>query len=229
MGSHERERTLENIIRLRGAEQRSADPEVAAVREDLEAQLSGTVPRSLAARQLGVSHTALNNWIASGDVPVVITKQGRKEVPIPALLELRQQVAAQRRSGRRKLHTLEPVMVEERRQADRLRPRVEATELSPSDPHRIAELRSLAYHRALAPRLRRSMVDQALRKLRRWKEEERIDPRYAEAWEEVLALPLDEIRRAIAADDEGGRDLRQNSPFAGLLSERERRKILAAV
>lgn len=229
MGNRERERTLENVIRLHEAEQRTSDAGVAAVREDLEAQLEGTVPRSLAARRLSVSHTALNNWIASGDVPVVITKQGRREVPIPALLELRQRVAEQRRSGRRRLHTLEPVMIEGRRQADRLRPQVEATELSPLDPHRIAELRSLAYHRALAPRLRRSMVEQGLRKLRRWKEEERIDPRYAEAWEEVLALPLDEIRRAIAADDERGCNLRQNSPFAGLLSEQERRRILAAI
>lgn len=230
MGIHERERTLENIVQLRKAEQRAGDPEIAAVREDLESQLGGTVPRSFAARQLGVSHTALNKWVASGDVPVVITRQGRKEVPIPALLELQERVAEQRRSGRRKLHTLEPVMIEERRQADRLRPQIEPSSSEDRrDPHRVAELRSLAYHRALAPRLRRPMVDQARRKLRRWKDEERIDPRQALAWEEVLTLPMGDLRKAIVADDERGRDLRQSSPLAGLLSERERRKVLAAV
>ena len=42
-------------------------------------------------------------------------------------------------------------------------------------------------------------------------------------------MPMGEIRKAIAADDERGRDLRQNSPLAGLLSEPERRKILEKV
>ncbi|MGN6256818.1 MAG: hypothetical protein ACTHN3_03580 [Solirubrobacterales bacterium] len=230
MGLRERQQTLENIVRLRTAEQRVADPEIAAVREDLESQLGGTVPRSSAARQLGVSHTALNKWVASGDVPVVITKQGRKEIPIPTLLELRERVAEQRRSGKRQLHALEPVMLEGRRRADRLRPDVERSGADDRrDPHQTAELRGLAYHRALAPRLRRPLVDQARRKLRRWKDEGRIDPRYARAWEEALALPLEEIRAAITADDQHGRDLRQSSPFAGLLSEQERRKILASV
>ncbi|HEX6456608.1 MAG TPA: hypothetical protein VF009_08840 [Solirubrobacterales bacterium] len=227
MDSHERERTIENIARLYEAEQRTSNANVTAVREDLEAQLGGTVARSLAARRLGVSHTTVNNWVASGDVPVVITKQGRKEIPIPALLELQGRVAEQRRSGGRRLHTLEPVMIEARRRAERLQPQIEPG--GAAGPHRAAELRSLAYHRALAPRLRRPMVDQARRKLRRWEVEERIDPRYARAWQEVLAMPMEGVRETIAADDERGRDLRQNSPFAGLLSEQERRKILAAV
>lgn len=230
MGAREREKTLENIVRLNRAEGRSPDPDIATVREDLESQLEGTVSRSSAARLLGVSHTALNHWIEAGDIAVVITKRGRKEVPIPVLLELQERVTEQRLSGRRRLHTLEPVILDERRRADRLRPQAESS--SPrrdSDPHRIAEARSLAYHRALAPRLRRPMVDKARRKLLRWTEEERIDPRYAQAWDQVLALPMDDLRKAITADDERGRDLRQNSPLAGLLSEQERRMILATV
>jgi len=188
------------------------------------------VSRSLSAKLLGVSHTALNNWIDAGDVPVVISKRGRKEVPIAALLELQERVAEERRSGRRKLHMLEPIMVEARQRAERMRPRAAAAG-SEHDPdlHRKAELRALAYHRALARRLRRPMVEEAQRKLRRWEEEGRIDPRYARAWERVFALPMSEIRKAITADDQRGRDLRQNSPFAGLLSEPERRKILEKV
>jgi hypothetical protein len=200
------------------------------VREDLEAQLGGAVPRAQSAKLLGVSHTALNNWIASGDVPVVITERGRREIPIPALLDLRDRVVEQRRTGRRKLHLLEPVMVEARGRAERMRPIVPApTSLPDSDPHRRAELRSLAYHRVLAPRLRRPTIDEALRKVRRWRDEGRIDARYAGLWEEILVMPVPAIRKAIAADDERGRDLRQNSPFAGLLSEAERRKILETV
>jgi hypothetical protein len=159
---------------------------------------------------------------------VVITKQGRREILIPALLELRERVVEQRRSGRRKLHMLEPVMIEERRRAERLHPQIESPgSARRAEPHRIAEMRGLAYHRALAPRLRRLMIDRAQQKLRRWERKGRIDPRYARAWEEVFALPIPELRKAIAADDKRGRDLRQNSPLGGLLSEVERRKILS--
>lgn len=229
MGKKERERTLGNIARLLRVERATPSPELAAVREDLESQLGGTVSRSLSAKVLGVSHTALNNWIEAGGIPAVITKQGRKEVPIPVLLELQEQVAQERKSGRRKLHLLEPIVADAQRRAARM-PQPAAPESGRrSDAHRSAELRSLAYHRALAPRLRRPMVDEAQRKLRRWRGEGRIDPRYVQGWEEIFALPMGEIRRAITADDERGRDLRQNSPLAGLLSEPERRKILEEV
>jgi hypothetical protein len=73
------------------------------------------------------------------------------------------------------------------------------------------------------------MGARARRKLRRWREEGRIDPRYAQAWEDVLAMPMAQIREVITADDERGRDLRQSSPLAGLLSEPERRRILEEV
>jgi hypothetical protein len=227
MRSRERKKALENIARLRRAEKSAPSTDVASVREDLEAQLGGAVSRSLSADLLGVSHTALNNWIVTGDVPVVISERGRKEIPIPTLLELRERVEVERKSGRRKRHFLEPVMAEARQRADRMRPRVDGSKnRDQTDPHRAAELRSLAYHRVLAPRLRRPMIDEAQRKLHRWREEGRIDPRYAEAWAEVFAMPMAEIRKAITADDEWGRGLRQNSPLAGLLTEPERRKIL---
>ena len=230
MSLGERKRVLENIARLRRAEKSAPSADISAVREDLESQLGGAVSRSLSASLLGVSHTALNNWIASGDVPVVISERGRREVPIPTLLELQEQVAEVRRSGSRKLHTLEPIMVEARRRAEQMRPRAaDSGSTRRSDPHRAPELRSLAYHRAVAPRLRRPMIDDAQRKLRRWAAEGKVDRRYAEAWEEVFAKPMAEIRRAITADDERGRDLRQSSPLAGLLSEPERRKILETV
>jgi hypothetical protein len=230
MGIRERERVLENIARLRRAEKKAPSVDIAMVREDLESQLGGTVSRSLSANLLGVSHTALNNWIAAGDVPVVISERGRKEIPIPTLLELQQRVAEERKSGRRKLHMLEPIMTKARSRAERMRPRAAVSgSRRPSDPHRTPELRSLAYHRAIAPRLRRPMIDEAQRKLRRWTEDGRVDPRYTQLWEDVFAMPMAEIRKAISADDERGRDLRQNSPLAGLLSEPERRKILETV
>lgn len=230
MASKDRKRLFDNIVKLRRAEKRAADLDISSVREDLEIELGGSVSRSFAANLLGVSHTALNNWIAAGDVPVVISERGRKEVPLPTLLDLYERVGEERSSGRRRLHVLGPVMTEARRRAERMQPKVDVDELGERpDPHRRQELRSLAYHRALAPRLSRPMVDEAQRKLVRWTREGRIDPRYAEAWGEVFATPMAEIRKVIGADDARGRDLRQNSPFAGLLSEPERRRILEMV
>jgi len=230
MGLKDRGKIFESIARLRRAERQTGNADVAAVREELEAQLGGTVSRNLAANLLGVSHTALNNWIAAGDVSVVITERGRKEVPLPTLLDLYERVGEERGSGRRRLHVLEPVMTERRRRAERMRLEVGLGELGERpDPHRRQELRSLAYHRALAPQLSRPVVDEAQRRLGRWRRDGRIDPRYAEAWESVFAMPMSEVRKAISVDDARGRDLRQNSPLAGLLSEPERRKILEMV
>lgn len=230
MGLKQRKRIFGNIVRLRRAERQMRSRDVAMVREDLEAELGGVVSRSLAASLLGVSHTALNNWIATGDVPVVISERGRKEVPLPALLDLHEQVAQRRGSGKQQTHALEPILTEARRRAERMRPELVISDVrNRSDPHRAPELRGLAYHRVLAPRLRRSMVDEAERRLVRWQRDGKIDSRHAKAWREVFAMPMSQIRKVISADDELGRDLRQNSPLAGLLSEPERRKILEVV
>jgi hypothetical protein len=69
------------------------------------------------------------------------------------------------------------------------------------------------------------MVDDALRQLWKWREQGRIDERYAAQWEHVLRQPVAAVRRAMTEDTQHGRDLRQNSPFAGMLSEAERRRI----
>jgi hypothetical protein len=229
MGPAERTRIFKNIARLRRVERSSPNPEIAAVRHDLEDSLGGTVSRNLASNLLGVSHTALNNWIKSGDVPVVISERGRKEVPVEALLDLHEQVSEERRRGARRRHVLEPPLLESRKRAERMRPGRGLEINEDTDPHRRSELRGLAYHRALAPRLRRPMIDEAARKIDRWQEAGRIDPRYAEKWRQVLAKPVPEIRRVISVDDARGCDLRQNSPFAGMLSEPERRRILEEV
>lgn len=232
MTVEERRKTLDRIARLREAEDRSGDAGVAEVREELEADLGGTVSRNLAADFVGVSHTALNRWIVSGDVPVVPTVTGRPEVPIPAVCDLRHQVARERESGSRRLHTMEPAMTEARHRAEQLRldPSLRA-ELAagPVDRHRLSDLRSLAYHQTLAPRLSRTMVTRARVKVDRWEHERRLDPRHAAEWRMLLSLPLKEVRAAISTDDDRGHDLRQSSPLAGLISEPERRKIFETV
>jgi hypothetical protein len=232
MTVEQRRKTLDRVARLRDAEDRGGDAGVGEVREELEADLGGTVSRNLAADFVGVSHTALNRWIDSGDVAVVPTASGRREIPIPIVCELHRRILREQESGQRRLHTLEPVMAESRRRAEQL-------ELDPSlraelqtgtvDRHRLADLRSLAYHQAVAPRLSRTTVGRARIKIDRWEHEGRIDPRHAADWRTLLNLPLKEVRAAISTDDECGHNLRQNSPLAGLISEPERRRILELV
>jgi hypothetical protein len=221
-----------HIVRLRRAAREAPNNrDIAAVRSALEQELGETVSRRLAASLLGVSHTALGRWIAAGDLPTVYNADGRVEVPVAALLDLYDAVEHEREHGQRTRHLLEPTMTEGRRRAERLQPGALLADAAPDDldGHRRAELRSLAYHRALARRLRRPRVDDARQVLWKWREQRRIDPRYADQWETVLRRPVAEIKALISADTPEGRDLRQNSPFAGMLTEAERRRILQDV
>jgi hypothetical protein len=195
----------------------------------LEDELGATVSRRLAAALLGVSHTALGRWITAGDLPVVHTANGRVEIPLAALLDLYDAVQRERESGRRSRHLLEPSMSEGRSRAQEISRSELIADEEDADGHRRAELRSLAYHRVLAKRLRRPMVDEALHLLWKWRDQGKIDHRYAAQWEDVLRRPVTEIRRTIGEDSQTGRDLRQNSPFAGMLGEAERRKIMQEV
>ena len=126
---------------------------------------------------------------------------------------------------------MEPGIVESRARAEALDPTmlVSAAEDASTDPHSRAERRNRAYHAALARRLRKETVRKALHQLWRWSEEGNIDPRYAEEWEGVLRRPLAEVKMVLTEDSQWARDLRQNSPFAGALSEPERRKILEEI
>ena len=225
-----KQRLFEDIVRLRRAEQQAPRiRDIVSVRARLERELGGSVSRSLAARLLGVSHTALQRWIDGGDVPVVITPSGKTEVPVAALVDLYEAIASEREAGRRRLHVIEPAMAEARARAEALKPGRLVAAGDSSDAHDRAERRNRAYHAALAQRLRRQTVDRALHQLWRWNEEGNIDPRYAAEWESVLRRPLPEIKRVLTDDSQHARDLRQSSPFAGTLSEAERRKILEEI
>lgn len=98
--------------------------------------------------------------------------------------------------------------------------------LADVDPHRLAELRSLALHRAVAERVRRdpAVVERARRTVARWLSEER-SPYYARAWAEILSSPVARICEVLVADDEWSRALRQATPFAGVIEPKERWRI----
>ncbi len=92
------------------------------------------------------------------------------------------------------------------------------------DAHRVAELRSIAYHSLIAQRLRagEATVEQALERCRSWAQSGRVHPRYVACWIDALTGPLDELCQLLVRDDDDARALRQCTPFAGYLEPRER-------
>jgi excisionase family DNA binding protein len=219
-----------SIVRLKRAE-RAADPspraEIRSAREFLEQLVGPTVRPADAARLLGISQPSLTRWIDKGEIASVTTPTGRREIPLSELVELLEEVDERRADGARR-PLAEVVKERHRRTAEA----VDINRLLPPRrrrSRRAAELHSLAYHRLVAERLDEGILDDARRRLRRWENEQRIDPRWASEWERILDMPPSRIARTIAADTPRARALRQSSPFAGVLTAQERRALVRAV
>lgn len=227
MNATERKKWLfEQIVRLRRAERAHPDDrDIVAVRVELEQELGGALSPSLAASLLGVSHTALLRWVRSGDVPVATAATGRMAIPVRSVAVLYESVVRGRENGSSSRHALAPTLGVGRTRARELQPQRLVPATGSGDRHERALRRSLAYHRALAPRLDRAMIDEARHTLWALRLKGTIDERWADEWEALLDRPVAELRRAIASDTSHAADLRQNSPFAGQLSEAERRRI----
>jgi excisionase family DNA binding protein len=93
------------------------------------------------------------------------------------------------------------------------------------------QIRSLWLHQSVA---RRIVVDPE-RTVRRARTNLRhlkathprgVAARWLGEWERLLDGPIDELLEALTSRSERGCELRQNSPFAGVLTERERRRVL---
>lgn len=99
------------------------------------------------------------------------------------------------------------------------------------DPHRRAEHRSLAYHRAIAARLpaEPALLENARLRVMDWRRTGEVHARYADVWAAVLVLPLELARAALVAETEAMTAARQSSPFAGALSPRERWRLFRSV
>ena len=96
------------------------------------------------------------------------------------------------------------------------------------DPRERAILRSLALHGAVRKALTRdsSRLERARARIASWLETGSVHPEYARAWRDLLAKPLTEICEALIERSDRMNDLRQASPFAGVLGARERWSIL---
>ncbi|MBY0504839.1 MAG: hypothetical protein K2X03_13075 [Bryobacteraceae bacterium] len=96
--------------------------------------------------------------------------------------------------------------------------------------HARIDARSLAMHRAIAAKL---IADPALLaiaydNIERWSATASHAQPYLDAWGELLDRPIAELAALIQEDSEHMRSMRQNSPFAGVLSPRERWEIYDA-
>lgn len=224
------EDTIRELARLRQVQRDLPEGAQAALGPTLELLRSSIPPavkKSVAARVFGVSQNALARWLSSGEIATVRTPSGRTEISVSELLDLLDQLEELGDLSR-------PLAAAVSRRRDRSA-RAMTVDLLPWSPagepddHRRAELRALAYHRAVGNRLTPTMVDAARRRLERWGAANKIHPVWADKWTRLLTEPLDRIREVIGEDSPHAADLRQSSPFAGSLSEHERRQILHAV
>lgn len=96
--------------------------------------------------------------------------------------------------------------------------------------HRVNELRSIELHRRVAELLTDDVVSAAHRRASTWVSDGGPVPRdAAEAWLELLAGPRQRLVDALIEDSERMRDLRQNTPFAGVVPNAERWEIVRAI
>lgn len=97
--------------------------------------------------------------------------------------------------------------------------------------HRLLEARSLAMHAVIAARIEREpkLLDIARNNLRRWRARWKGGaPAWHREWCEILNRPWPEIAAILTEPSEEGARLRQSSPFVGVLSPTERRRIYGA-
>ena len=98
----------------------------------------------------------------------------------------------------------------------------------PTHPHEVANVISLTLHRKVAEVVRNQpgRVAEALAAVDRGEARGTMHPSYAARWRAVLRGPREGLLALLGSDDEASRELRQNSPFAGFVADRERQRIV---
>lgn len=95
------------------------------------------------------------------------------------------------------------------------------------DLHRLAEERSIAYHRLIAERLgtQPEILERARKRVETWLSSGTYVPFYARKWAEILAGDISSIAAFLTDRSELAVELRQSTPFAGAITPQERWKI----
>jgi hypothetical protein len=108
----------------------------------------------------------------------------------------------------------------------------EATEIvAPYSSHRLTEARSLVMHTVIAEKIQAdlALIAHAQQNLGRWRRRrEGSAPAWMDEWRAILKRPPAEVAAIICEPSERGARLRQSSPFAGALSDQERKRIYDA-
>ncbi len=97
--------------------------------------------------------------------------------------------------------------------------------------HRVLEARSLALHCRIAQKIARnpSLVDIARRNVAAWRRKAAGEvPQYLVEWQRILERPWPQVAALITEQSENAARLRQSSPFAGVLTASERKRIYDA-
>jgi hypothetical protein len=96
-------------------------------------------------------------------------------------------------------------------------------------PHELAAERSRALHLAVAERIRAdpTVLQKARSRVRAWLSDGAVARSYALAWRDLLEGPADGLLTALGENSQRMHDLRQVSPFAGVLDARTRWRIHA--
>jgi hypothetical protein len=94
-------------------------------------------------------------------------------------------------------------------------------------PHDRIERRSLALHRTVAAKLREQpdLLAIAIGNLDRWSAKSGGPQPYWDAWREILRRPFEEVLTLIEEDSPRMTELRQSTPFAGVLDPKERWRV----
>jgi hypothetical protein len=97
--------------------------------------------------------------------------------------------------------------------------------------HRLLEARSLAMHAVIARKIEHdpSLLAIAHRNIERWRVRWKdTRPAWLKEWQEALKQPWQHIAALITEPSEHGARARQSSPFAGILTNKERWRIYEA-
>lgn len=97
--------------------------------------------------------------------------------------------------------------------------------------HRVLEARSLALHCRIAQKIMEdpSVINIARRNIEAWSRKAVGEsPHYLVEWQRILEQPWPQVAALITEQSEKAARLRQSSPFAGVLSPSERKRIYDA-
>ena len=105
-------------------------------------------------------------------------------------------------------------------------------DLIPYSDHRLLDARSLALHCKIAHKINNdpNLLKVPERNLRRWSQKTHPEqtPQYIKEWQQILSQPWPDVAAFITSCTDKAFRLRQSSPFAGILSPLERKRIYEA-